>query len=247
LLETYGRRLKRCQLASAKKTAKQKKAFSRVFFEVTRAFTDHNLFVFFAAAAAADIAKAMGSFERVNRLCHCAQIFTGHGLVFQAIESFYALQSNEGFEGVPAWAKASGAPQARSIVSEIFTAHNCKQFWTLLDECNSHLIFLDIPGQSDAKLISVPRTMRKMVSEVVLPSSITTWWFHTMPRNSEQYDYGNLGARNEYGNGAAQNRYEESYCQEQKIASVKPTCYGNAGCVQINDNESSMSCESTPI
>jgi hypothetical protein len=150
---------------------------------------------------------------------------------FQVIESFYALQSNEGFEVVPAWTEPSGAPQATSIVSEIFIAQNCQQFWTLLDECNSHLNLLDIPGRSDAKFISAPRTMRNMVSELVLPSSITTWWFHTMPRNSEQNDYGNRGEQNRYDN------LGESYCLEQKIASVKPTCYGNGGCAQINDND----------
>ena len=61
-----------------------------------------------------------------------------------------------------------------------------------------------------------------------------------MSKKSEKYDYGNLGALNDHSDLGAQNRYGnlgESYCQERKIASAKPTCYGNGGCVQINDND----------
>ena len=148
---------------------------------------------------------------------------------FQVIESFYALQSNSGFEVVPAWTEASGSPQARSAVPEnIFTdpflqpCQHFQEYWTLLEECSSSLQFTTILGRKDARLVSAPRTMRNMVSHLVLPNQITTWWFYSLPA------------------GGAQNidtGYGGKHCLEQKIVSAKPPCFEQSGCVSMAESD----------
>jgi hypothetical protein len=95
---------------------------------------------------------------------------------FDVIESFYHLQSDDGFEVVPAWTNGSStAPEPRSLIPN--SQVNCKVFWSLLDVCASNFnTKISIPG-SGLSLVFAARTMKNMVSELVLPSTKASWWF----------------------------------------------------------------------
>lgn len=133
---------------------------------------------------------------------------------FNVIESFYALQSNEGYSVVRAWTQPSGAPQARSLLPAIM--QDCSKYWTLLDLCGSPLNAIAVPSRADnVKMIHAPRLLKNMVSEVVLPADRLAWWFHTTPTAPQSLE---------------QPSSFRSNCSENRIASVSPPCVDDAGC-----------------
>lgn len=151
---------------------------------------------------------------------------------FDVIESFYHLQSDDGYEVVPAWTHLTNAPQPRSLIS--VSALHCSTQWTLLDVCTSNLEVVAIPSRSDAAVLFAPRTMKNMVSEVVLPAHVTSWWFYNTPGSLIRNFVLNTVPD---GQNWAQNARQDSHtiCSNLTVASVRPPCLSNANCTKLTD------------
>lgn len=151
---------------------------------------------------------------------------------FDVIESFYHLQSDDGYEVVPAWTHFTNAPQPRSVVS--FSSIQCSSQWTLLDVCTSNMEFVAIPGRSDAAVVFAPRTMKNLVSEVVLPAHVSSWWFYITPGSLIR----NFVTKTvPDGQNWAHNERQDSHtiCSNLTVASVRPPCFSNADCTKPTD------------
>jgi hypothetical protein len=147
---------------------------------------------------------------------------------FDVIESFYHLQSDEGFEVVPAWTDSSTAPLPRSLIpfSNSISMSECARYWTLLDSCGTKFEPVSIPGRSDASVAFAPRTMKKMVSDTLLPADRTSWWFYTKPVEIK-FD-SEIPMEME-----SQNSFE--ICLHMSVAYARPPCLNHSGCVSLSD------------
>ena len=150
---------------------------------------------------------------------------------FDVIESFFHLQSDEGFEVVPAWTDSITAPLPRSLIpfSNSISMSECARYWTLLDSCETKFELFSIPGRSDAAVAFAPRTMKKMVSDTLLPADRASWWFYTKPVEVK------FDSQISITEMESQNPFE--ICLHMSVNYARPPCFNHSGCVSLSKTD----------
>jgi hypothetical protein len=96
----------------------------------------------------------------------------------------------------------------------------------LLDTCESKFEPVSIPSRSDALVVFAHRTMKNMVSGVVLPTGAASRWFYNFP---VLFD-----AQKAIGVNSLSTM---EICSSMQIAFAQPPCFGNSNCNSLSDQE----------